>query len=120
MVDGRALGVLGRSASRGGGRYDLDGRRVYVAELDADVLAQAASGEVRFSSLPRYPAVQRDMALLVPKSLAAAAGRRGHPGAQAATWWSRWSCSTYTKGRRWTPATEAWRIPSACGTGSER
>lgn len=72
MVNGRALGVLGEVHPEAAARYDLDGRRVYVAELDADALSQAASGEVRFSSLPRYPAVQRDMALLVPKSLAAA------------------------------------------------
>lgn len=67
------LGVMGEVHPTVAARYDLEGLRVYVAELDADVLAEQAADEVMFSSLPRYPSVQRDMALLVPKTVPAAA-----------------------------------------------
>lgn len=67
------LGVFGEVHPTVAARYDLDGRRVYVAELDADMLAQTATDEILFAALPRYPAVQRDMALLVPKTVSAAA-----------------------------------------------
>ncbi len=50
------------------------------------------------------------MALLVPKSVAAAAGRRGHQGRRRRLGGVGGRCSTYTKGRRWTPATEVWPI----------
>ena len=45
---------------------------VYVAELDLDAAEQVASqGDPRVESLPRYPSVVRDVALLVDDTLAA-------------------------------------------------
>jgi len=41
--------------------------RVYVAELDFDVLAGAASEGVTAAPLPRYPAVERDLALVMDR-----------------------------------------------------
>ena len=73
MVADTPLGVLGEVHPTVADAFELDGRRVYVAELDADALARLATNAVRFSSLPRYPSVQRDMALLVPKTVSAAA-----------------------------------------------
>lgn len=73
IAGGHTVGVVGEVHPEVAERFELDGRRVYVAELDADRLAQAESREVRFVPLPRYPAVQRDMALLVPKAVPAAA-----------------------------------------------
>lgn len=67
------LGVLGEVHPAVADAFELDGRRIYVAELDADALARLATDAVRFASMPRYPSVQRDMALLVPKAVPAAA-----------------------------------------------
>lgn len=72
VVDGVALGIIGEIHPRAAAAYDMDGHRLYVAELDADALAEKAADQVMFTPLPRFPAVQRDMALLVPYSVPAA------------------------------------------------
>ena len=41
---------------------------VCVAELDADTIAALAALERRFTGLPRFPAVNRDVALVVPEA----------------------------------------------------
>ena len=72
MVDGVSLGVLGEVHPQVAAAYDWNGHRVYVAELDADALAEKTDDQVMFTPLPRHPAVQRDMALIVPHSVPAA------------------------------------------------
>lgn len=49
--------------------FDLRGR-VYAAELNLDALASRELPVPRFVPLPKFPAVERDLALLVPASLA--------------------------------------------------
>jgi len=66
------LGVLGEVHPLTAAAFELEGRRVYVAELDAEALERLSRAQVRFVPLPRYPSVQRDIALLVPKALPAA------------------------------------------------
>ena len=52
------------------------GEDVYVAELDLDAIAsQAAGAELRTTSLPKYPAITRDLSILVDEALPAAAVR---------------------------------------------
>jgi len=70
-VGGQAAGVLGEVHPLVAAAYDLGEARVQFAELDVAVLAAAAREDIRYRPLPRYPAVERDMALLVPKDLAA-------------------------------------------------
>nr|MBO2478359.1 phenylalanine--tRNA ligase subunit beta [Bacillota bacterium] len=72
-VGGQAAGVLGEVHPLVAEAYDLGETRVYAAELDVDVLAAAAPAGVRYRPLPRFPAVDRDIALLVPKAVTAAA-----------------------------------------------
>ena len=49
---------------------------VYVAEIDMDALAACAPGrELRAESLPKYPAITRDLSILVGEALPAAAVR---------------------------------------------
>jgi phenylalanyl-tRNA synthetase beta chain len=49
---------------------------VYVAELDLDVLARAASAHtLRVKSLPRYPSIARDISIVVDQILPAATVR---------------------------------------------
>jgi len=45
--------------------------RTYVAELDLETLFALAPEERVYTPLPRYPAVERDLALLVPREVAA-------------------------------------------------
>jgi phenylalanyl-tRNA synthetase beta chain len=75
---GLALGVAGQlqpsiAAARGVPGADA----VYVAEIDLDRLAAAASGrdDLRVTPLPRYPSIVRDLSILVPDTLPAAAVR---------------------------------------------
>ncbi len=45
--------------------------RTYVAELDLETLFALPPEERVYTPLPRYPAVERDLALLVPRSVSA-------------------------------------------------
>jgi phenylalanyl-tRNA synthetase beta chain len=47
------------------------GTRVYAGELDFGLLMEKADATVTYSPLPRYPSVNRDMALLVDKDVPA-------------------------------------------------
>jgi phenylalanyl-tRNA synthetase beta chain len=52
------------------------GEEVYVVELDMDALAACAPArELRAESLPKYPAIARDLSILVGEALPAAAVR---------------------------------------------
>jgi phenylalanyl-tRNA synthetase beta chain len=76
--DGAAvLGVLGQLAPAiAAARGMTPGEEVYVAELDmAALFAAAASDDLRAEPLPRHPSVVRDVSILVPEALPAAAVR---------------------------------------------
>ena len=66
---GRRLGVLGRLSDGLAARYDLQAP-LYFAELDADLLAALARREapVRYAPISRFPAVDRDLAVLVDEA----------------------------------------------------
>lgn len=69
-IDGVDVGVLGEIHPDVGDAFDLDVRVVY-GELDVDVLLtlSAARGVPQARPLPRYPAVARDVALLVEEDI---------------------------------------------------
>jgi len=68
-LDGRELGVAGQLHP--GIATDLDlGTRVFVAELDLEILRQRKLPE--FAGTARYPSVRRDLALIVPEAVPAA------------------------------------------------
>lgn len=73
-IAGKPGGYVGELHPDVAAAYDMDGVRLYVAELDADLLAEIATG-LRMTSarLPRFPALERDIALVVPKTVPAAA-----------------------------------------------
>jgi phenylalanyl-tRNA synthetase beta chain len=77
VSQGTRLGVLGLlQPSIAEGRGFPAGEDVYVAELDADALAAtAARDELRAQSLPKFPAIVRDVSILVDEVLPAAAVR---------------------------------------------
>jgi phenylalanyl-tRNA synthetase beta chain len=67
------VGVLGELHPEVTETFDVDGRAVY-GELDAEALAAAAEamGVPQTTGLPRFPAVSRDLALLVDEGRTAA------------------------------------------------
>ena len=71
------IGVLGQLAPEvAGARGFPAAEAIYVVELDVTALyALAAGDELKAESLPRYPAIVRDLSILVPDVLPAAAVR---------------------------------------------
>ncbi len=69
MVGGREIGVVGELHPSTLAVFDLDGRAVAL-DVDAEALI-AARGERKATELPRYPAVQRDIAVVVDANVPA-------------------------------------------------
>jgi len=61
---GEKLGELGEVHPDVCAAFDI-GKRVYIAELDLQKLCSAADDVVKYEPLPRFPAVERDIALIV-------------------------------------------------------
>jgi phenylalanyl-tRNA synthetase beta chain len=76
-VNGRSIGVVGQLRPAVAESRGLPaGEDVYVAEIDTDALAaSAARDELRAESLPKYPAIVRDVSILIDEALPAAAVR---------------------------------------------
>lgn len=68
LVNGEIIGTLGEVHPNTAARYDMD-TRVYLAELRLPVLYGAMDQKVIFKPLPRFPAVERDLALLCDDTL---------------------------------------------------
>jgi phenylalanyl-tRNA synthetase beta chain len=67
---GRELGVLGEIAPQIVEKLDLEGP-LWAFELNFQTLAAEAQPFPLYTSLPRYPAVYRDIALIVPEEVPA-------------------------------------------------
>lgn len=74
-VGGEELGILGELKREVCSNYGIK-ERVYVAELDVEKLYELRGGTPRYKSLPRFPAVTRDLALLCDADLPSAAVER--------------------------------------------
>jgi phenylalanyl-tRNA synthetase beta chain len=71
-VDGEYLGLIGGIHPDVLENYEI-GTRVYAGELDFNLLLEKADSAVTYSPLPRYPSINRDIALLVDKDIPAGA-----------------------------------------------
>ncbi len=74
-VSGREMGWLGELHPAVAAEYGLR-QRVYLAELDFSGLLELKGAGRTFAGLPRYPALDRDLALLLPAGVAAAVVER--------------------------------------------
>lgn len=63
LYNGRRLGYVGEAHPEFAEEYDL--KRVYLFELDYDLITDIATLEIDYKSLPKYPAVERDIAVVV-------------------------------------------------------
>lgn len=71
-VHGTRVGILGEIGEKIHKGYDLRARhRAYAAELDFDVISAHAQLKPEFVPLPRFQAVERDIALLVADEMPA-------------------------------------------------
>ncbi|NLX61145.1 MAG: phenylalanine--tRNA ligase subunit beta [Tissierellia bacterium] len=64
LKDGESFGVLGEIHIDVMENYDID-KRIYVADLDFDKIVQCANLERKYKPLPKYPAITRDIAVVV-------------------------------------------------------
>jgi phenylalanyl-tRNA synthetase beta chain len=70
VAAGRDVGTFGELALPVREAFDL-GAPVFVAELSLSTLLALPPWTPRYQALPRYPAVQRDLALVVPEDVTA-------------------------------------------------
>ena len=72
LAEHRVVGVMGQVHPRVAERFDLEGRLVVVAELDFEALCAAASDAISSTTLPRFPGLQLDVALIVDQDVSQA------------------------------------------------
>ncbi|RQD77250.1 MAG: phenylalanine--tRNA ligase subunit beta [Candidatus Syntrophonatronum acetioxidans] len=70
VVGEERIGVLGEVHGEVAASFDLEDR-VYMAEVDFESLVKHSSLKIEFEPLPRYPAVLRDIAILVKEDILA-------------------------------------------------
>jgi phenylalanyl-tRNA synthetase beta chain len=71
LADGTPIGSVGRLAESIATVYKFR-QPVFVAELDLTVLLNSRERSIQYSPLPRYPAVMRDVTLLVGREVTVA------------------------------------------------
>jgi phenylalanyl-tRNA synthetase beta chain len=70
VLDGEVLGVLGEIHPEVLGRYEIRGKG-YLFEMDFSQMVKRAGEERRFQPLPRFPAVYRDLSVVVGQAMEA-------------------------------------------------
>lgn len=68
LIDGRKIGTIGRLSEEIVSSYKFR-QPVYVLELDLSALLTSQEKVVQYAPLPRYPAVVRDLSLLVSSNV---------------------------------------------------
>ncbi len=70
ILNQEVVGILGEVHPRVLGHYEVQ-ERVYLFEMDFSKMVKWAGGERRFQSLPKFPAVYRDLSVVVDQALEA-------------------------------------------------
>lgn len=70
ILEGRNIGYLGQIHPDVLKRYDLT-KKVYLMELNLSVMSELSHTNITFEPLPKFPAVQRDLALVLSKKIEA-------------------------------------------------
>ncbi|HOP73887.1 MAG TPA: phenylalanine--tRNA ligase subunit beta [Bacillota bacterium] len=65
LVNGRNIGYLGQVHPRVAKNYELT-ERAYLLEVDLETLIESWQQDILFKPLPKFPAVERDLALVLP------------------------------------------------------
>ena len=70
VYDGTVIGYLGEVHPTVAANYSIK-ERVYVAVLDMNEITARASFDKKYEGIAKYPAVSRDLSMVVPKSILA-------------------------------------------------
>lgn len=70
-ANGANVGLMGQVHPNVAARFDIENVEVYAAELNLDALIAQARDEVTVEPLPRYPAVERDLAIVLNENIPA-------------------------------------------------
>jgi phenylalanyl-tRNA synthetase beta chain len=70
LLDGEVLGIAGLLNSETADQFDLDKQAVTAAELDFDLLLTKAGAIPAAKPIPRFPAIVRDLSLIVDEPVA--------------------------------------------------
>ena len=70
LVDGKTIGFLGEIHPEVAENYNI-GTKVYVAVLDVETLAELANFDIKYKGVAKFPAVTRDISLVMKKSVLA-------------------------------------------------
>ncbi len=68
--EGKEIGYLGELHPQVADNYNI-GERVYVAVLDMPVIVEMATFDRKYEGIAKYPAVTRDISMVVPKQILA-------------------------------------------------
>ncbi len=71
IIGGKVAGVIGQIHPAVCDNYSISGE-VYVAQISFEAILAAAADEKQYKPLPKYPAVVRDLAILVDEDVLAA------------------------------------------------
>ncbi|MDO5422951.1 MAG: phenylalanine--tRNA ligase subunit beta [Eubacteriales bacterium] len=70
IYDGQIVGYLGEIHPQVADNYGI-GEKVYVAVLDMPYIVEAATFDRKYNGIARFPAVTRDLSMVVPKEILA-------------------------------------------------
>ena len=70
ILNGKEIGCFGQVAYETAEKFDIE-KKVFVAEISLDEIQSAIKPDFRFSALPKFPIVCRDLALVAPKEVTA-------------------------------------------------
>lgn len=70
-ISGVNVGVIGEIHPNVTENYRLD-NKVFVMQIDLEEIIQASGGLKKYSPLPKYPSVERDIAIVVPQNVLSA------------------------------------------------
>lgn len=68
LLSGEELGIIGEIHMDVLENYNIK-ERVYIGQLDFDKIVENTNLDKKFKALPKYPAITRDMALIVEKDI---------------------------------------------------
>lgn len=68
ILDGQVIGKIGEVHPDTLGNYDIRDR-VYLGQLDYDLVREKANLDISFKDLPKYPSVMRDLALVLDEDI---------------------------------------------------
>lgn len=69
IYDKKVIGYLGEVHPKVADNYNISGARVYVAVIDMPYIVEMATFDRKYEGVAKYPAVTRDISMVVPKSV---------------------------------------------------